>query len=233
MFELTLKTVGGKKTTISETDADFVFDMVVHASQTMTGQKLTLRWLDFFTALKLVAVKQNRGLADLIRDLTFAGLGDDLRRGWADLCPRGVESRMGAIFAQFTNGGGEITKDLFVRLLSDCEVLDPPRFTANNAELAFAMVAQTWFTSGPRGSIPGGATNLSATVAGYGTGTSGDRGVYNWKEQKLPYAAFGMLLQRVARERRLPVEEIRGMVAWSFGPRLRPDPTYVGDQRLV
>ena len=65
VFEVALRNIGGLKATISSTDAEFVFDMVVsqdaknvvslvNVESLEMGSELALRWLDFLTAIKLV-----------------------------------------------------------------------------------------------------------------------------------------------------------------------------------
>lgn len=117
---------------------------------------MTLGWLDFLTALHLVAKKQKRGsFLEVFQDVACTHIGDEVRRAWVDSMRRGVRRRIREVFMRFTNGEPFLTKAVFVRMCEDLELLDPPRFSTENVEMLFGWMGLKYQRDcgdgGPRG----------------------------------------------------------------------------------
>ena len=210
VFEVALKNLGGAKITIAEEDADLIFDIVAYKCSTVNGTMSTIRWLDFFTALKLVAKKQNRKVYNVIQDATFAHVGDQFRAGWLDLCAHGVKRRLRGVFLAFTGNDSFMQRDHFLRLCEDCDLLDPPKFSRNHAEVVFKGAWQHYKSLNTPELLK---NNVKQAL-------------------KLPFHYFLPLLERLAKERKTSPQDLIGQVAWSFGPKLHLDSNFTHGDRL-
>lgn len=181
---------------LTKKDAETIYDLVVAGVQGPNGGPMLndvnpeMSFSGFLVSLHMISKRTRRPLNDVLADITFSQISAAHRPAFAAMSNKGVMRRVKGVFKRFTGGKQTINGKQWRRLCQDCDIVN--KFWGFSANDADAVFA--------------------AASARSNKGSTSGKGMDIKDAEKL----LNMVAARIG----CLTEDIVGLVAWSFGPKV-------------